>query len=154
MVDSERSAAVLLNAVQRGDIVAVRRMVENGYDPKGTDYDKRSALHLAAAEGFLSICEFLIDKGADVNCEDRWKGTPLTDAIKHEHTGMFFVFVLFCVVFVLCLCCVCVVFVLCLCCVCVVFVLCLCCVCVFPPYCVYFILFLTKIARCPSFLEI
>mmetsp|Transcript_37812 Transcript_37812/g.59764 ORF Transcript_37812/g.59764 Transcript_37812/m.59764 type:complete len:703 (-) Transcript_37812:143-2251(-) len=88
LVDTERSAAVLLNAVQRGDLIAVRRMIDNGYDPKGTDYDKRSGLHLAASEGFLSICEYLIDKGADVNAEDRWKGTPLTDAMKHGHTDV------------------------------------------------------------------
>lgn len=41
------------------------------------DYDKRTALHLASSQGHLNIVEFLLDKGADVNCVDRMGFSPL-----------------------------------------------------------------------------
>jgi hypothetical protein len=41
------------------------------------DYDKRTALHLASSQGHLSIVEFLLEKGADVNCVDRMGFSPL-----------------------------------------------------------------------------
>lgn len=44
------------------------------------DYDKRTALHLAAGEGHTEIVQALIEAGADVNCEDRWFRRPLDDA--------------------------------------------------------------------------
>jgi hypothetical protein len=41
------------------------------------DYDKRTALHLASSQGHLNIVEFLLGKGADVNCVDRMGFSPL-----------------------------------------------------------------------------
>ena len=49
------------------------------------DYDHRTALHVAASEGCLEICKFLIDKGADVNAQDRWGNLPLDDAVLLGH---------------------------------------------------------------------
>lgn len=46
------------------------------------DYDKRTALHLAASEGHNVIVELLCQAGADVNAVDRWGFRPLDDAIK------------------------------------------------------------------------
>ena len=46
------------------------------------DYDKRTALHLAAGEGHLDVVEFLCKRGANVNVEDRWGGKPLDDALQ------------------------------------------------------------------------
>ncbi len=47
---------------------------------------RRSALHLAAAEGHKEVVSFLVSKGADVNSEDRWGNRPLRDAIQGKHT--------------------------------------------------------------------
>eukprot|EP00957_Ditylum_brightwellii_P164899 12554732-Ditylum_brightwellii.AAC.1 len=44
------------------------------------DYDRRTALHLAAGEGRLEVVELLCEAGADVNIEDRWGNRPLDDA--------------------------------------------------------------------------
>ena len=44
-----------------------------------------ACLHLAASEGIAPIVEFLLEKGADVNVEDRWGGTPLRDALREGH---------------------------------------------------------------------
>lgn len=50
------------------------------------DYDKRTALHLAASEGHLDICRYLVGRGAQINRSDRWGGSPLDDAYRHKHT--------------------------------------------------------------------
>jgi len=39
-------------------------------------------LHLAAGEGHLDVVTFLCKRGANVNCEDRWGGKPLDDALQ------------------------------------------------------------------------
>ena len=49
------------------------------------DYDKRTALHIAASEGHLDICRFLVERGARINRVDRWNGSPLDDAHRHGH---------------------------------------------------------------------
>jgi ankyrin repeat protein len=52
------------------------------------DYDRRTALHVAASEGHLAICQFLIERGARINRSDRWGGSPLDDAHRHRHTDI------------------------------------------------------------------
>lgn len=49
------------------------------------DYDKRTALHLAAGEGKDEVVRLLCEAGADVNVEDRWNRRPLDDAINGGH---------------------------------------------------------------------
>jgi hypothetical protein len=49
------------------------------------DYDKRTALHLAAGEGHAMVVRLLCQSGADVNVEDRWSRRPLDDAIQGKH---------------------------------------------------------------------
>eukprot|EP00934_Nitzschia_sp_Nitz4_P003723 Nitzschia sp. Nitz4//scaffold33_size148984//463//2508//NITZ4_002907-RA/size148984-snap-gene-0.0-mRNA-1//1//CDS//3329548364//3713//frame0 len=52
------------------------------------DYDRRTALHVAASEGHLDICKFLVSRGARVNRSDRWGGSPLDDAHRHRHQAV------------------------------------------------------------------
>ena len=52
------------------------------------DYDRRTALHVAASEGHLESCMFLIGKGAKKNRSDRWGGSPLDDAHRHRHQAI------------------------------------------------------------------
>jgi ankyrin repeat protein len=49
------------------------------------DYVDRSSLHLAVAEGQHDVVKMLLDKGADVNCEDRCGNTPLLDALETKN---------------------------------------------------------------------
>jgi hypothetical protein len=49
------------------------------------DYDSRTPLHLAAAEGQDKAVQYLIAKGADVNFKDRWGATALQDAVTCGH---------------------------------------------------------------------
>merc|ERR1719210_1472798 len=57
----------------------------SGLTVNSSDYDHRSALHLAASEGSLECAKLLVKKGADVNAKDRWNGTPLDDAVRSNN---------------------------------------------------------------------
>ena len=45
---------------------------ERNVSPNVSDYDSRTSLHLACSEGHANVVNLLIEKGADVNVEDRW----------------------------------------------------------------------------------
>nr|XP_043616240.1 integrin-linked protein kinase 1-like [Erigeron canadensis] len=74
-----------LSFASRGDRVGLNLMLREGISPNVQDYDDRTALHLAASEGHASIVELLLHYKADVNLDDRWHRTPLTDARLYGH---------------------------------------------------------------------
>ncbi|XP_030536767.1 integrin-linked protein kinase 1-like [Rhodamnia argentea] len=74
-----------LSFASRGDRVGLNQMLRKGISPNVQDYDKRTALHLAASEGHAPIVELLLLYKADVNLQDRWHRTPLTDARTYGH---------------------------------------------------------------------
>lgn len=73
-VDSERPYR-LLYCSGKGDKAGVIQELDNGVEANLADYDKRTALHLAACEGCTEIVVLLLEKGADVNSTDRWGRT-------------------------------------------------------------------------------
>uniref|UniRef100_M4EDK7 non-specific serine/threonine protein kinase n=1 Tax=Brassica campestris TaxID=3711 RepID=M4EDK7_BRACM len=75
-----RTSLILWHAHQN-DAAAVRKLLEE--DPSlvhARDYDKRTPLHVASLHGWIDVVNCLIEFGADVNAQDRWKNTPLADA--------------------------------------------------------------------------
>ena len=53
---------------------------------EAADYDKRTVLHIAAAEGELNCVKFLLDVcRVPLEPVDRWGYTPLDDAKKFKH---------------------------------------------------------------------
>eukprot|EP01023_Acetabularia_acetabulum_P006292 TRINITY_DN12628_c1_g1_i3.p1 TRINITY_DN12628_c1_g1~~TRINITY_DN12628_c1_g1_i3.p1 ORF type:complete len:361 (+),score=47.93 TRINITY_DN12628_c1_g1_i3:31-1083(+) len=50
-----------------------------------SDYDQRTPLHIACAEGAFSTAQWLMDKGASVNALDRFKRTPLEEAVQMDN---------------------------------------------------------------------
>lgn len=74
-----------LHCASRGDKVGLNQMLRDGTSPDVQDYDRRTALHLAASEGHASIVELLILYNVNVNLEDRWQRTPLMDARLYGH---------------------------------------------------------------------
>jgi len=83
------SSVALCDAASRGDTAALRLIKEAGGDVNLGDYDRRTALHLAASDGLLAVAKFLIDElNADHSPLDRWKATPLDDAKRQQHPEM------------------------------------------------------------------
>ena len=84
----EGSAVKICEAAAKGDLNTLTVLVENGVDTALGDYDGRTALHLAASEGQVSVLHYLLDQDPplDVNCVDRVGGTPLEDAVRHGHS--------------------------------------------------------------------
>lgn len=82
-VDANRVGGLLFGAYN-GDLTALRRMALAGQDTMtAADYDGRTALHVAAAEGHLDCVRFLVEGcNVPVNALDRWGCTPLDDAVK------------------------------------------------------------------------
>jgi ankyrin repeat protein len=79
----------LLQAAARGDVPHMRTLLESGRtNVNFRDYDRRTALHVAASEGHLNVCQFLVERGAKVNRSDRWGGSPLDDAHRHRHADV------------------------------------------------------------------
>lgn len=46
-------------------------------DPNASDYDGRTALHIAASCGNRAIYDLLVKFGANTDARDRWGNAPL-----------------------------------------------------------------------------
>ena len=77
----------IIAAAAAGDLEALRKTPKERIDDG--DYDQRTALHLAASNGRLTVVACLVDElGANVSPIDRWGGTPLDDAVRHSHISV------------------------------------------------------------------
>ena len=75
-------------AASRGDLRTIRRLRGEQIDLQKGDYDRRSPLHLAAAEGHVDVVMFLLSCGVDSDQPDRWGGTALGDATQNQHEAV------------------------------------------------------------------
>ncbi|XP_073007760.1 serine/threonine-protein kinase 12-like [Typha latifolia] len=74
----------LMYLANEGDLDGIRELADSGVDVNFRDIDGRTALHVAACQGFADVAELLLEKGAQVDPEDRWGSTPLADAIHYK----------------------------------------------------------------------
>ncbi|XP_055074703.1 glutaminase a isoform X2 [Misgurnus anguillicaudatus] len=81
-----KSVINLLFAAYTGDVSALRRFALSSMDMEQRDYDSRTALHVAAAEGHTEVVRFLLE-ACKVNPEpkDRWGNTPMDEAVHFGH---------------------------------------------------------------------
>ena len=75
-IDDELSVIELLWAASENNIGNIKQLVARGVPIHASDYDDRTALHLAAAEGHLETVKYLISHGHPLRVRDRWKATP------------------------------------------------------------------------------
>jgi ankyrin repeat protein len=79
----------LIEAVQRGDVGAVRTLLRQGADPNAAQGDGLTALHIAAETGQLEITRLLLDAKAAVDARSRLGGyTPLHLAARSGQTAV------------------------------------------------------------------
>jgi len=89
LADQEATAASqMCFAACEGDNAVIKRLLAEGVSVNLSDYDRRTALHIAAAEGNLSTVELLISARADVTTTDRWGHTPLDGAADNSFTDI------------------------------------------------------------------
>ena len=87
----ETQDQVIMNvmfAAVHGDMNLLNRYSETGVDLNISDYDGRTALHLACCNDNIRIAKYLIEHSVDIHALDRWNRTPLDDALKYGSVEM------------------------------------------------------------------
>ena len=76
-------------AAHKGSVKELAKLMERGAPVNVGDYDRRTALHLAASEGNLEVVKYLVDEAkANHSPQDRWGNTPLDDAHRGSHAAV------------------------------------------------------------------
>jgi len=75
---SAAPATSLADASGRGDMKAVRALVQQGVDVNARGVDGSSPLHHAVSSDHLDVADLLLKAGADVSATDRYGVTPLS----------------------------------------------------------------------------
>ncbi|XP_020111469.1 potassium channel KOR2-like [Ananas comosus] len=79
ILNLEDNGSYLRKIATESNISTLRRLLEYGVDPNTKNYDLRTPLHIAAAEGLHLVAAVLLEFGADVLSKDRWGNTPLDE---------------------------------------------------------------------------
>ena len=87
--DDELMVSELLFAAAGNDITRIRQLIAQGIPVHAGNFDSRTALHLAAAEGNLETVKLLINYNHPLNVRDRWKSTPLDEAKRENRTSVY-----------------------------------------------------------------
>ena len=86
IIDKQFQIYSLLHSASIGDLNSIIILYSKNIDLNSSDYDKRTALHLACSEGQIEIIKYLISKNVKKNITDRWNNTPLDDFNKYLQT--------------------------------------------------------------------
>lgn len=77
--------AMVNSSVTTGDLNKIDMLKSYGADLSAVNYDLRTALHVACAEGNEEVVKHLLLNGAAVHIRDRYDRSPLSEAINHDH---------------------------------------------------------------------
>ncbi|KAL1560375.1 integrin-linked protein kinase 1-like isoform X1 [Salvia divinorum] len=75
----------LMYMTNERDLDGIKELLDSGAGVNFRDIDNRTALHIAACQGFGDVAKLLLENGAHVDLKDRWSGTPLADAIHYKN---------------------------------------------------------------------
>ncbi|XP_057797652.1 integrin-linked protein kinase 1-like isoform X2 [Salvia miltiorrhiza] len=78
----------LMYLVNGGDLDGIKELLESGVDVNFRDIDHRTALHVAACQGYDDVAQLLLENGAKADSCDRWGSMPLADAIHYKNHGV------------------------------------------------------------------
>ena len=73
----------LLEACKNNDLNTINEVLNKGCDINFKDYDNRTALHIACAEGHVEVIKLLIKNNIKIQ-KDRWNNTPISDIPKDK----------------------------------------------------------------------
>lgn len=83
-LDETMAASVMCQAVFDGDVLLLHRLLKAGIDVNAADYDKRTAAHIAAAEGNVAAIKVLAEHDANLSLQDRWGNTVRQEAQRNN----------------------------------------------------------------------
>ncbi|KAG7034671.1 Potassium channel KOR1 [Cucurbita argyrosperma subsp. argyrosperma] len=69
----------LMYLANEGDLEGINELLDSGVDVNFHDIDNRTALHIAACQGFADVVALLLERGAEVDSKDRWGSTPISN---------------------------------------------------------------------------
>lgn len=70
----------LMYLANEGDLEGIKELLDSGVDVNFHYIDDRTALHIAACQGFADVVALLLERGAEVDSKDRW-GSTVTNNI-------------------------------------------------------------------------
>lgn len=86
VADLLRGNAALLDAAKKGNLGRVQRLLTSeNINCRDTQGRNSTPLHLAAGYNNLEVAEFLLERGADVNAQDKGGLIPLHNASSYGH---------------------------------------------------------------------
>lgn len=65
----------LMYMTNERDLDGIKELLDSGADVNFRDIDNRTALHVAACQGYGDVAKLLLENGAHVDLKDRWGGT-------------------------------------------------------------------------------
>ncbi|CAG5121279.1 unnamed protein product [Candidula unifasciata] len=84
---SEDKDQALVWKVKNGELIDVKKYVEEEGVDVNKQYQGRFPLHYAADYGQTEVLEYLLSKGATIDATDKYGITPLLSAIFEGHTA-------------------------------------------------------------------
>ncbi|XP_046487171.1 poly [ADP-ribose] polymerase tankyrase isoform X1 [Neodiprion pinetum] len=86
VADLLRGNSALLEAAKKGNLARVQRLVtQDNINCRDAQGRNSTPLHLAAGYNNLEVAEFLLERGADVNAQDKGGLIPLHNASSYGH---------------------------------------------------------------------
>lgn len=65
----------LMYLANEADLDGIKEILDSGIDVNFRDIDNRTALHVAACQGYSDVVSLLLERGAEVDTKDRWGST-------------------------------------------------------------------------------